>query len=87
MINNIVASGSAAWKMMEEEGYLAKGWVGATHAAYYRVMKEEGSAQFRYWLAENKHDHEKILAFFNFQNESEIAKGSSKIVLPSIRIN
>ena len=66
LINNIVASGSAAWKMMEEESYLAKSWVGATHAAYYRVMKEEGSAQFRYWLSENKHDQKKILTFFNF---------------------
>ena len=29
---------------MEEEGVLAKGWVAATHGAYYRVMNEEGSA-------------------------------------------
>ena len=65
LMNNILASGTSAWRMMEEEGIIAKGWVGATRGAYYRIMKEEGSAQFRYWLAENKHDAKKILAFFN----------------------
>ena len=72
-MNNIVSSGSAAFKMMEEEGgIVAKGWTGATRGAYYRVMKEEGSAQFRFWIAENRHDHKKMLTFFNLQNESKI---------------
>lgn len=43
-MNNILASGTSAWRMMEEEGIIAKGWVGATRGAYYRIMKEEGSA-------------------------------------------
>ena len=72
---------------MEEENVLAKGWVAATHGAYYRVMNEEGSAQFRYWLSENKHDTKKILTFFNFQNDNKLAAESHKIALPSIKIN
>lgn len=86
-MNNIVASGSSAWKMMEEEGLLAKGWVAATHGAYYRLMEQEGSAQFRYWLSENKHDTKKILSFFNFQNTNKLAAESHKIALPSIKTN
>ena len=31
--------------------------------AYYIAKKEEGSDQFKFWLAENKHDHRKIIKF------------------------
>ena len=87
LMNSIVATGSAAFKMMEEESLVKKGWSGITHGAYYRVMKEEGSAQFRYWIAENRHDYKKMLTFFNIQNESKMVKQSSKIVLDSIKVN
>ena len=86
-MNSLVASGSTAFKMMEDESLISKGFIGLTHGAYYRIMKEEGSAQFRYWIAENRHDHVKMLTFFNMQNESEMVKQSSKVVLDSIKTN
>ena len=64
-MNNIMSSGSATFKMLDEEGLVAKGWAGATRGAYYRIMKEEGSAQFRFWISENRADHKKMLTFFN----------------------
>ena len=74
LMNSLVATGSASFKMMEQESLVAKGWSGLTHGAYYRVMKEEGSTQFRFWIAENRHDYKKMLTFFNVQNESKMVK-------------
>ena len=87
LMNSIVASGSTAFTMMEKDGLLSKGFAGLTHGAYYRVMKEEGSAQFRFWIAENRHDHKKMLTFFNIQNESTMVKKSSTVVIDKIRTN
>lgn len=59
----------------------------ATHGAYYRLLKEEGSAQFRYWISQNKHDVKKMCTFFNLQNDNKLIKEGSKIVLDRIAVN
>jgi hypothetical protein len=64
-MNSIAAAGAAVFRAMEEKTLLKQGWQAATHGAYYRIMDEEGSAQFRYWISQNKHDVDKLLTFFN----------------------
>ena len=59
----------------------------ASTGVYFRLLKEEGSAQFRYWIAENKHDARKMCAFFNLQNDNKYIKEGMKITLDSIAIN
>ena len=73
--------------MMEKDGVMSKGFAGLTHGAYYRVMKEEGSAQFRFWIAENRHDHKPMLTFFNIQNDSKLVQKSSSVILDKIKTN
>jgi hypothetical protein len=62
-------------------------WHAATHGTYYRIVDGEGSAQFRYWISQNKHDVKKLCTFFNLQSDSKFIKESSKIVSLRKRVN
>jgi hypothetical protein len=85
-LNSVTAGGAAVFKALEQEGIINQGAHLATHGAYYRLLKDEGSAQFRYWISQNKHDYKKMLTFFNLQNLKFIKTGS-KIVYDRIAIN
>ena len=87
MLDGIVASGAAIFKALEEDHIAKQGLSVAAHGAYYRLLKEEGSAQFRYWVSMNKHDYSKLLTFFNMQNGNMLVSEGSKIVLDRIITN
>lgn len=86
-MDSIVAGGAAVFRSLEEDTLIKKGWQAATHGAYFRIMKDEGSAQFRYWISQNKNDAKKMCTFFNLQNDNKLVKESSKIILDMISIN
>ena len=59
----------------------------AAHGAYYRIQQDEGSAQFRYWISQNKTESEKMCKFFNLQNDNMFIKEGSKLILDIIAHN
>lgn len=83
----MVAGGAAIFKAAEDTNAFTKSVTMATHAPYYRLMKEDGSAQFRYWLVNNKHEHKKMLAFFNIQNDNKMVKSGTKLILDKVEVN
>jgi hypothetical protein len=66
---------------------MAQGFHISANAAYYRVAKDEGSNQFRFWLSTNKKDYKKMLTFFNMQNNNKAVKEANKVVLDKIKVN
>lgn len=50
-ISSIAGGGAAIFKAVEQESFFKKSLSVATHGAYYRLLKEDGVAQFRYWIS------------------------------------
>lgn len=74
VLNSITASGAAIFRGLEEDNILIQGWHITTQATYYRINADEGSNQFRFWLATNKDDYKKMITFFNMQNNNKAVK-------------
>lgn len=47
----------------------------------------DGQINYRYWLAVNRHEYKKQIAFFNATNMSTAIKGVTKISLPKIMLD
>ena len=86
-MNSISATGAAVFRAMEEETLISKSLQVAAHGAYYRISAEEGNAQFKYWISQNKHEVTKMLTFFNLDNNNIIGKEGQKILFDSIQTN
>lgn len=86
-LDSLVSSGAAVFCALEESNMIKQLWKAATHGAYYRMVDGEGSAQFRYWVSQNKHDVKKLCTFFRLQNDNKLIKEGSKIMLDSIVTN
>ena len=87
LLNTVTAGGAACFASLEHDDFLMQGWTNMSHLTYYRLMKEEGSAQFRLWIASNRHDYKKMLHFFNLQNNNKVVKQASSIILDKILVN
>ena len=51
-----------------QQGALSKGTNMLAKGIYYRVAKQQGSLQFRYWISTQRLDYEKFLGFYNIVN-------------------
>jgi hypothetical protein len=51
LISSITASGVAVFKATEQDGVLMQSIHAASAGIYYKLLKDEGSAQFRYWIS------------------------------------
>lgn len=87
MMAAVTAAGVAVFKALESENVVKQGLHAATTGAYFMIFKDEGSAQFRYWMAQNKHDAHKINTFFNMQNDNKLVVQGMKVIRDSISIN
>lgn len=57
----------------------------ASTTAYYRMMKKDGSLQFRYWMATRRHEYERMLSFFNIASNSKSFKRANNLAIDSIK--
>ena len=57
----------------------------ASSALYYRMMAEDGSLQFRYWVATQRHEYDHMLSFFNIIEKSKNVKRANSIACDRIK--
>mmetsp|Transcript_37179 Transcript_37179/g.48921 ORF Transcript_37179/g.48921 Transcript_37179/m.48921 type:complete len:139 (+) Transcript_37179:1217-1633(+) len=49
------------------------------------MMKEDGSLQFRYWVATRRHEYDRMLGFFNIISHSKRVKRANSLAIDAVK--
>ena len=82
----MMAAGASLLNSWTKQGFLARQYTNIADGAYFRLAKQEGSLQFRYWTSAQKQDFEKLLAFYNIMCHSKSVKRGLILSIDGIRI-
>ena len=83
-----MVGGAAVFASFEEANKLDKAMTLAFKGSYYQINKEDATDQFNFYFATHMNtEPEKILEFFNLQNDTWLVKNGNKVLYDSIETN
>jgi hypothetical protein len=71
----------------DSENAVGQSWQITKNSIYFNIRDDIGVLSYRYWLATNKHEYQKMITFFNAQNRNKLVKEATKILLPDVPVN